>query len=93
MVRVEEYCFLECRIQIRGDGPEFGFGLVNLHVKGTLQESNLLSLRTGMVNPGWSGSSQPENIFFYKMLKHHIIQKIKHINNKEQHQKIKTMLD
>ena len=47
VVRVEEYCVLECKIQIRGDGPEFGLGLVNLHVKGTLQESNLLSLRTG----------------------------------------------
>ena len=45
VVRVEEYCFLECKIQIRGDGPEFGLELVNLHVKGTLQD--LLSLRTG----------------------------------------------
>ena len=87
MLKADEYCLLGCTVQIE----EVWLWVISLHITG--MGGPLLSLRTGMVNPGWSGSSQPENIFFYKMLKHHIIQKIKHINNKEQHQKIKTMLD
>ena len=56
VIRVEGYCFLECKDQVGEVAGSVGSGLVSLHTRDILSSWFLLSLRTG---ESWEGQSLP----------------------------------